>query len=314
MYGIDLHNNKDRYVTIGDNKNQKMTFLPFKKQVTVSKVPQVSLELKQFKPEQLNEAEIKLHFTEKQESELFAILYDHKGALASDKKPLGAILFNEFEIILTIEGTYPPRLRNPAYPESPKSRQALEIHTKELLNLGIYIDASGDGVGAALHQVQIINDKPVEGPICFICRQIKPNEGIYGGSQMECLCLVWAVEKLNYSLVGCAFELITDFTTVEPLSNMKAPNRHVLRWQIAIKEYRVDMTIVHKVGNINKNVDGLSRWPLPNNIDIPAYVPEEASPQIPIGGLSFTDPNTTPLEVFSDTQKTKNNKIIYNYK
>ncbi|MBW0585244.1 hypothetical protein O181_124959 [Austropuccinia psidii MF-1] len=38
------------------------------------------------------------------------------------------------------------------------------------------IDASGDGLGAALHQVQIINDKPVEGPICFISRQIKPTE------------------------------------------------------------------------------------------------------------------------------------------
>ncbi|MBW0581991.1 hypothetical protein O181_121706 [Austropuccinia psidii MF-1] len=29
----------------------------------------------------------------------------------------------------------------------------------------LYIDASADGLGAALHQVQIINDKPVEGPI-----------------------------------------------------------------------------------------------------------------------------------------------------
>ncbi|MBW0474008.1 hypothetical protein O181_013723 [Austropuccinia psidii MF-1] len=37
----------------------------------------------------------------------------------------------------------------------------------------LYIDASGDGVGSALHQVQILNDKPVEGPICFISRQIK---------------------------------------------------------------------------------------------------------------------------------------------
>ncbi|MBW0521543.1 hypothetical protein O181_061258 [Austropuccinia psidii MF-1] len=51
------------------------------------------------------------------------------------------------------------------------------------------IDASGDGLGASLHQVQIINDKPVEGPICFICRQIKPTEARYGASQMECLCL-----------------------------------------------------------------------------------------------------------------------------
>ncbi|MBW0534973.1 hypothetical protein O181_074688 [Austropuccinia psidii MF-1] len=43
----------------------------------------------------------------------------------------------------------------------------------------LYIDASGDVLGAALHQVQIINDKPVEGPICFISRQIKPTEGRY---------------------------------------------------------------------------------------------------------------------------------------
>ncbi|MBW0566999.1 hypothetical protein O181_106714 [Austropuccinia psidii MF-1] len=40
----------------------------------------------------------------------------------------------------------------------------------------IYIDASGDGLGDALHQVQIINDKPVEGPICLISRKIKPAE------------------------------------------------------------------------------------------------------------------------------------------
>ncbi|MBW0589406.1 hypothetical protein O181_129121 [Austropuccinia psidii MF-1] len=56
------------------------------------------------------------------------------------------------------------------------------------------------------------------------------------------------------------------------------------------------MTIVHKDGNIHKTVDGQSRWPLPNNIDNPAYVPEEASPQIPIEGISVTDPNTTFFE------------------
>ncbi|MBW0587866.1 hypothetical protein O181_127581 [Austropuccinia psidii MF-1] len=54
----------------------------------------------------------------------------------------------------------------------------------------LYIDASGDGLGAALHQVQTINDKPVEGPICFISRQIEPTEATYGASQMECLCIL----------------------------------------------------------------------------------------------------------------------------
>ncbi|MBW0514206.1 hypothetical protein O181_053921 [Austropuccinia psidii MF-1] len=36
-----------------------------------------------------------------------------------------------------------------------------------------YIDASGDGLGAALHQVQIINDKPGEGLRCFISRHMR---------------------------------------------------------------------------------------------------------------------------------------------
>ncbi|MBW0527121.1 hypothetical protein O181_066836 [Austropuccinia psidii MF-1] len=137
----------------------------------------------------------------------------------------------------------------------------------------LYIGASGDGLGAALHQVQIINDKPVEGPICFISRQIKPTEARYGESQMECLCLFWALEKLNYFLEGCFFEVITDFTTVKSLLNMKTPNRHMLRWQIVTQECGGNMTIVQKYRNIHENSDGLSRWPLSNNIDNPAYVP-----------------------------------------
>ncbi|MBW0527713.1 hypothetical protein O181_067428 [Austropuccinia psidii MF-1] len=56
------------------------------------------------------------------------------------------------------------------------------------------------------------------------------------------------------------------------------------------------MTIVPKEGNIHKNADGLRRWPLPDNIDNPAYVPEEASPQITIEGISVTDLNTTFFE------------------
>ncbi|MBW0549918.1 hypothetical protein O181_089633 [Austropuccinia psidii MF-1] len=69
----------------------------------------------------------------------------------------------------------------------------------------LYIDASGDGLGDTLHQVQIINDKPVEGPICLICRQIKPAVARYGARKIECLCLVWALENLNYFLEGCFF-------------------------------------------------------------------------------------------------------------
>ncbi|MBW0553721.1 hypothetical protein O181_093436 [Austropuccinia psidii MF-1] len=125
----------------------------------------------------------------------------------------------------------------------------------------------------------------------LISSQIKPTDTRYEASQIEFLCLVWALEKLNYFLKGCVFEVITDFTAVKSLLKMNTPNRHMLRWQIAMQEYRGNMTIAHTYGNICKNLDGLRRWPLPNNIDNPAYVPEEASPQIPIEGISITDLN-----------------------
>ncbi|MBW0566484.1 hypothetical protein O181_106199 [Austropuccinia psidii MF-1] len=174
----------------------------------------------------------------------------------------------------------------------------------------LYIDSSGDGLGSALHQVQIINDQPVEGPICFISRQIKPTEARYGASQMEFLFLVWALEKLNYFLEGCFLELITDFTAFKSLLNKKKPNRHMLRWQIAIQEYRGNMNIVYNDGNIHKSADGLSRWPLPNNIDNPAYVPEEASPQIPIEGIIVTDLNTPFFEEVRNSSTQDNNCSI----
>ncbi|MBW0531918.1 hypothetical protein O181_071633 [Austropuccinia psidii MF-1] len=98
----------------------------------------------------------------------------------------------------------------------------------------LYIDASGEGLDAALHQVQIVNAKPYEGPICFISRKIKPTEARYGASLMKCLCLVWALEKLNCYFDGSVFEVITDCNAVKSLLNMKTPKRHMLGWQIAI--------------------------------------------------------------------------------
>ncbi|MBW0574104.1 hypothetical protein O181_113819 [Austropuccinia psidii MF-1] len=137
MYGIDLHNKKDRYFTIGDNKHQKFAFLPLKRQITVNKVSPVNLELQKFKSEQLNEAEISLHLSDKQENELSSLLYDHKEAFYSDKEPLGEIIGHEVDITLNIERPDPPLLRRPAHPESPKSREALEILITELPDLGV---------------------------------------------------------------------------------------------------------------------------------------------------------------------------------
>ncbi|MBW0530551.1 hypothetical protein O181_070266 [Austropuccinia psidii MF-1] len=95
---------------------------------------------------------------------------------------------------------------------------------------------------------------------------------------MESLFLVWELEKLHFYLDGSDFELITDCNAMKSLPNMKTPNRHMLRCQIAIQEYRGNMTIVHKEGNIHKNGNELSRWASTNTPDNPDYVPLEAEP------------------------------------
>ncbi|MBW0531832.1 hypothetical protein O181_071547 [Austropuccinia psidii MF-1] len=124
---------------------------------------------------------------------------------------------------------------------------------------------------------------------------------------MECLFPVWALENLHYYLDGSMFELITDFNAVKSLLNMKTPNRHMLRWKIAIQEYRGNMNIVHKAGNIHKDADGLSRWELPNTSDNPAYVPTGAEPQIPSEGINITDVGTEFFEEVRESYKLDKN-------
>ncbi|MBW0484990.1 hypothetical protein O181_024705 [Austropuccinia psidii MF-1] len=171
----------------------------------------------------------------------------------------------------------------------------------------LYIDSCGDGLGAALHQVQVIDDKPKYRAVCYISRQIKPTEARYCASQMECLCLVWALEKSHYYLDGTFSEVITDSNAVESLLNLKNPNRHMLRWQIAIQEYRGNVTIVHKAGRIHKNSDGLSRWALANTPDNPSYVALEAEPQIPIELINITNIGTEFFEYVRETYKKDRN-------
>ncbi|MBW0507867.1 hypothetical protein O181_047582 [Austropuccinia psidii MF-1] len=94
----------------------------------------------------------------------------------------------------------------------------------------LYIDAAcSQGLGAALHQSQILDDEPREGVICYISRKLKDLEARYGATQTECLCLVWALEKLHYCLEVAVFEVYTDFTALKSLLNMNTTNRHMLR-------------------------------------------------------------------------------------
>ncbi|MBW0461317.1 hypothetical protein O181_001032 [Austropuccinia psidii MF-1] len=85
---------------------------------------------------------------------------------------------------------------------------------------------------------------------------------------------------------------------------MNKPNRHILRWQIAIKEYRGDMTIGHKSGNIHKNSDGLRRWALENTPESPSWVPQE---EHHIEGICVADIGTEFLNKVKESYNMERN-------
>ncbi|MBW0482573.1 hypothetical protein O181_022288 [Austropuccinia psidii MF-1] len=122
------------------------------------------------------------------------------------------------------------------------------------------------GLQAAIHQRQSVDGEPREGEICYISRKLKHSEARYGATQTEFLCLVWALEKLHYSLEGAVLKVYTDCTTLKSLLNMKTTNRHMLRWQIAMQEYRGNMTIIYKEGKSHTNADG--HWIMSREIQI----------------------------------------------
>ncbi|MBW0532366.1 hypothetical protein O181_072081 [Austropuccinia psidii MF-1] len=68
---------------------------------------------------------------------LIELLFKYKNAFATDKEPLGAIIGHELDIILNIEKSYPPLLRRPSYTASQRAREALEVHIKDLMDLGV---------------------------------------------------------------------------------------------------------------------------------------------------------------------------------
>ncbi|MBW0567619.1 hypothetical protein O181_107334 [Austropuccinia psidii MF-1] len=127
IYGIDISNQKHRYLTIGDNKRQ----------ITVVKNEEKSPEMDFFITEQLKEAEFNHELTAKMKEKFIEHLFKYKNAFATDKEPLGAIIVHEVDIILNVEKPYPPLLRRPAYPASPRAREALEVQIKELMDLGV---------------------------------------------------------------------------------------------------------------------------------------------------------------------------------
>ncbi|KZS03593.1 Uncharacterized protein APZ42_033650, partial [Daphnia magna] len=109
----------------------------------------------------------------------------------------------------------------------------------------------------------------VERPIIFIIRRTSKAEMNYHSNALECLALVWALDKLKPYVYGRNFTVFTDNSALKWLYSKKDIDGKYARWILALQEFQIQ--IKHIKGHLNVVADTLSRFPVgdPEETDLP---------------------------------------------
>ncbi|MBW0587109.1 hypothetical protein O181_126824 [Austropuccinia psidii MF-1] len=113
MYGIDIYNSKNMYITIGTNKEKKPALDIY--QLSIQDAQKELLH-------QFKEGQFSASLTIKQKFSLLKNLTENRPDLAIGEEPLGKMRGNAIEIYLDVERPYPPMLRG--------------LHTQQVWELG----------------------------------------------------------------------------------------------------------------------------------------------------------------------------------
>ena len=120
----------------------------------------------------------------------------------------------------------------------------------------LHTDASGEGLGAVLYQVQDGREKV----IAYASRGLRQGEKHYPAHKLEFLCLKWAVtEKFKDYLYNNQFDVCTDnnpLTYVLTSAKLDATGH---RWLAALSS--LNFKLIYRSGKSNGDADGLSRRP-----------------------------------------------------
>ncbi|MBW0556699.1 hypothetical protein O181_096414 [Austropuccinia psidii MF-1] len=128
MYGIEIYNSKNRHISIGTNKEKKVSLDIYQ----ISTNDPLEELLNGFR-----EGQFSTTLTSKQKLSLLKMLRKNRPAFAIDEEPLGKIKGHDIELYLDVERPYPPMLRRPPYPPSLEPKKEIEKHINELLDMDV---------------------------------------------------------------------------------------------------------------------------------------------------------------------------------
>ena len=116
-------------------------------------------------------------------------------------------------------------------------------------------DASGDGIGGVLSQVQDGQERVIG----YASRKLSKSEQNYSVTKRELLAVVHFIKHYKHYLYGKKFMLRTDHGSLRWLYNFKDVQGQLARWLETLSSF--DFDIHHRPGHQHKNADALSRIP-----------------------------------------------------
>ncbi|MBW0562881.1 hypothetical protein O181_102596 [Austropuccinia psidii MF-1] len=128
MYSIDIYNSKNRHITIGTNKEKK--FLIDIYQISTQDLMEELLN-------GFREGQLSTTLPGKQKLSFLKMLRKNRPECAIGEEPLGKFRGHDIELYLYVERPYPPMLMRPLYPEILETRNEIEKHSNELLDMDV---------------------------------------------------------------------------------------------------------------------------------------------------------------------------------
>ena len=128
----------------------------------------------------------------------------------------------------------------------------------------LHTDASGEGLGAVLYQVQ----EGKQRVIAYASRSLSKSEKNYPVHKLEFLALKWAItDKFHEYLYGSQFQVYTDNNPLIYVLHTAKLDATGHRWVAALSNYT--FSIIYKLGKGHKDADTLShiRWPEAMELD-----------------------------------------------
>lgn len=165
----------------------------------------------------------------------------------------------------------------------------------------VYVDASLEGLGAVLSQVQEGHERV----IAYASRSLHPaerNDKNYSSFKLELLGLKWAItEKFKDYLWGAEVEIFTDNNPLVHLdtANLGATEQ---RWAAQLANFKYK--IKYRPGSRNGNADALSR--LPSGVGVSAInteLPPQPAPPEAASDPGATLSNQAPLSYWQQVQQ-----------